>query len=107
MARPDIETRRSPPTLAELRAQRDTILAIARKHGASNIRVVGSVARGDARPDSDLDLMIDMAEGRSLWDMAGLNMDLQDLLGCEIGLMTEAGLRERVRLEVQREAVAL
>lgn len=51
--------------------------------------------------------MIDMAEGRSLWDMAGLNMDLQDLLGCEIGLMTEAGLRERVRLEVQREAVAL
>lgn len=107
MARPDIETRRSPPTLAELRAQRDTILAIARKHGASNIRVVGSVARGDARPDSDLDLMIDMAEGRSLWDMAGLHMDLQDLLGCEIGLMTEAGLRERVRLEVRREAVAL
>ncbi len=88
-------------------ARRAEILAIAARHGARNVRLFGSVARGDARPDSDLDLLVDMEPGRSLFDLGGLLFDLQALLGVDVDVVTEKGLGPRMRAEVLREAVPL
>jgi uncharacterized protein len=96
---------RSPPTLDELRSRRDEILAICARHGASNVRVFGSVATGEADENSDLDLLVDMERGRSLFDLAALIGDLEDLLGCAVDAGT--GVKERVRSRVQAEAVPL
>jgi len=90
-----------------LKEKRDEILRIAAKHGARNVRVFGSVARGDSDEKSDVDLLVDMEPGRTLLDMGGLLMDLQELLGCEVDVITENGLKERIRERVLREAVAL
>jgi len=90
-----------------LRAKREDILRLAARHGARNIRIFGSVARGDAGPDSDLDVLVDMEPGRSLFDMGGLLTDLQELLGCPVDIVTEKGLRERIRDRVLKEAVPL
>ncbi len=95
------------PTLDELRARRDEILEIAERHGASNIRVFGSVARADADGRSDVDFLVDMEQGRSLFDMGALLMDLQDALGCEVDVVTAKGLRERLRDRVLAEAQPL
>lgn len=90
-----------------LQIRRDDILGIAASHGARNVRVFGSVARGDARPDSDLDILVDMEPGRSLFDLGGLLYDLQSLLGVEVDVVTEKGLRPRIRAQVLQEAVPL
>jgi predicted nucleotidyltransferase len=90
-----------------LKVKRQEILHLAAKHGADHIRVFGSVARGEARPDSDIDLLVDLAPGRSLMDHAVLILDLQRLLGCRVDVVTERGLRERVRQKVLAEAVPL
>jgi predicted nucleotidyltransferase len=90
-----------------LRVKREEILQIAAKHGARTVRIFGSVARGEADTASDLDLLVEMEPGRSLLDLGGLLMDLQDLLGCRVDIVTEKGLRERIRDRVLREAVAL
>lgn len=90
-----------------LREKRDEILQIAAEHGARKVRIFGSVARGEADTSSDLDLLVEMEPGRSLLDLGGLLMDLQDLLGCRVDIVTEKGLRERIRDRVLREAVAL
>ena len=90
-----------------LTAKREDILRIATQHGARNLRVFGSVARGDAEVVSDLDLLVDMEPGRSLFDMGGLLMDLQDLLGCTVDIVSERGLRPRIRERVLSEAVPL
>lgn len=90
-----------------LTEKRDEILRIAARHGAKNIRVFGSVARGDADAASDVDVLVDMEPGRSLLDMGGLLMDLQDLLGCSVDVVTERGLRPRIRDRVLKEAVPL
>jgi predicted nucleotidyltransferase len=90
-----------------LDARRAEILAVAAHHGARNVRVFGSVARGDAGPDSDIDFLVDMEPGRSLFDLGGLLIDLQTLLGVEVDVVTEKGLRPRIRAEVLQEAVAL
>lgn len=89
------------PTLKMLRERREEILAAAARHGASNVRVYGSVARGDARPASDIDVLVDVKEGRSLLDLAALHLELEDLLGfsVEIGTDVKPRLRERVRTE--------
>jgi predicted nucleotidyltransferase len=87
--------------------KREHILRIASKHGARNVRIFGSLARGDAGPDSDVDLLVDLDPGRSLLDLGGLLMDLQDLLGCPVDVVTEAGLRPRIRQIVLEEAVPL
>ncbi len=87
--------------------KREEILQLAARHGASNIRVFGSVARGDADEQSDVDFLVDMASGRSLLDLGGLLMDLQELLGRPVDVVTERGLRERIRERVLREAVPL
>lgn len=90
-----------------LKVKRQEILRLAAKHGADHIRVFGSVARGEARPDSDIDLLVDLAPGRSLMDHAALILDLQRLLGCRVDVVTERGLRERVRQKVLAEAIPL
>ena len=90
-----------------LRQKREEILRIAAKHGARNIRVFGSVARGEADEKSDVDFLVEFEPGRSLLDHAGLLVDLQRLLGCRVDVVTQKGLRERIRARVLREAVAL
>lgn len=90
-----------------LKNKRAEILRVAEQHGAHNIRIFGSVARGDARPDSDLDLLVDLDPGRSLLDLGGLLMDLESLLGCSVDVVTEPGLRPRIREQVLREATLL
>ena len=95
-------------TTAELiRRKRDEILRMAANRGASNVRIFGSVARGEDDPDSDVDFLVDMAPGRSLMDMGGLLMDLQDLLGRQVDLVTEDGLHWYIRDRVLGEAVAI
>lgn len=90
-----------------LREKREDILRTAAKYGAYNVRVFGSVARGQADSQSDIDLLVDMEPGRSIFDLGGLLMDLEDLLGCNVDIITEDGLRDRIRERVLREAVAL
>jgi len=90
-----------------LRSRRAEILALARKHGARNVRIFGSVARGDAGPTSDVDFLVELEEGRSLLDHAALLLDLKDLLGCDVDVVTDRGLKPRIRDRVLREAVPL
>ncbi len=90
-----------------LREKRADILRIATQYGASNVRVFGSVARGEADEQSDIDLLVDLEPGRSLFDLAGLLVDLEDLLGCNIDVVPEDSLRERIRGRVLKEAVTL
>ena len=90
-----------------LRRNRDEILRLAAAHGARNIRVFGSVARGEADEESDVDFLVDLEPGRSLLDLGGLLMDMRDLLGRRVDVVTEKGLRPRIRDRVFREAVPL
>lgn len=90
-----------------LQNKRDAILGIAARHGARNIRVFGSVARGDATDGSDIDFLVEMEQGRSLMDMGGLLMELQDLLGCKVDLVEPQALHWYIRDRVLREAVAV
>ena len=87
-----------------IRSRRDEILALAARYGARNVRIFGSVARGDDDVRSDLDFLVDMEPGRSLLDLGGLLMDLQDLLGRPVDVVTEKGLKERIRSRVLAEA---
>lgn len=90
-----------------LKGQREEILRLAAQHGAKNIRVFGSVVRGEADEQSDVDFLVEMEPGRSLLDMGGLLMDLQGLLGRKVDVVSERGLRTRIRARVLREAVPL
>lgn len=87
-----------------IKDKREQILRIAAKHGATNVRVFGSFARGEAGPDSDVDFLIDLEPGRSLLDMSGLLIDLQDLLGRKVDLGTDRSLRPRIKERVLHEA---
>ncbi|MFQ5756432.1 MAG: nucleotidyltransferase family protein [Acidiferrobacterales bacterium] len=90
-----------------LKEKREDILRLAQKHGARNIRVFGSVARGEADEKSDIDFLVDMQPGRSLLDMGGLLMDLRDLLGRDVDVVSVRGLKPRIREQVIKEAVSL
>jgi predicted nucleotidyltransferase len=90
-----------------LRNKRSEILELARNHGAREIRVFGSVARGEADDRSDVDFLVSMEPGRSLFDMGGLLVDLENLLGRPVDVVTEKGLRDRIRERILREAVPL
>jgi hypothetical protein len=90
-----------------LQSKREEIIGLAARHGALNVRVFGSVARGEGRPDSDVDFLVDLESGRSLFDLGGLLTELQALLGCKVDVITERALRPRVRERVKREAVPL
>jgi predicted nucleotidyltransferase len=88
-----------------LKAKREDILRLAATRGAKNVRVFGSVARGEADEISDVDFLVDLEEGRNLLDLSGFLMDLRDLLGCEVDVVTADGLRARIRDRVLKEAV--
>ena len=90
-----------------LHEKRDAIRRIATAHGAYNMRVFGSVARGEATPQSDLDLLIDVGSPTSAWFPAGLLLDLEELLGCHVDVVTERALHPALRDRVLREAVPL
>lgn len=92
---------------ALLKTHRAEILAIAQRHGASNVRVFGSVARGEAGPGSDVDILVDLERGRSLLDHAQLQIDLEALLGRKVDVVTERGLRSHLRDRVLHEAIPL
>lgn len=94
-------------TLQELRARRDEILELAQRYGATNLRVFGSVARGEATPDSDVDLLVNFREGTSLFELSGFWQDLQELLGRDVNLLSENGLKERFRKRIEGDIVPL
>lgn len=84
---------------------RDAILALAAKHGAADVRVFGSVARGDDTPESDVDVLVKLQNGRSLFDLGALLMDLRALLGCEVNVVSEhAALPAPFRANIAHEA---
>ena len=87
--------------------KRREILEIADKHGAYNVRIFGSVARGEADEKSDVDILVELEPERSLLDLGGLLIDLEALLGCKVDVVTVRGLRKRIRERVLREAVPL
>jgi len=90
-----------------LREKREDILLIAAKHGARNVRIFGSVVRGDATPTSDVDVLVDLEPNRSLFDLGAFLEELKSLLGCRVDVVTEKGLRARIRDRVLQEAVSL
>ncbi len=88
-----------------LEEKRGEILRIAAEHGAREVRVFGSVARGEADLESDIDFLVDLETGRSLLDLGGLQMELESLLGRRVDVVTARGLKARIRERVLREAV--
>jgi predicted nucleotidyltransferase len=90
-----------------LRTHREAILRLAREHGARNVRIFGSAARGDDTINGDLDVLVEMEEGRSLIDHVALKQELGALLGQEVDVVTEASLHPQIRERVLREAVPL
>jgi hypothetical protein len=89
---------------ATVAQRRDEILSVAARHGAHNVRVFGSVVRGEAREDSDLDLLVDFEPGRSLLDQVELTLDLEALLGRKVHVVTEGGLYWLLLRRVLKEA---
>jgi len=87
--------------------KRKEILRIAEKYGASNVRVFGSVVRGEETENSDIDFLVELESGRSLFDHAGLIVDLEDLLEKKIDVVTEGGIKPRFRERIYNEAIAL
>ena len=95
-------------TIEEIRSRyRQRIIALASNRGAHNIRVFGSVARGDQRPNSDIDFLVDFEPGRSLLDLTGLWLDLEAVLGSKVDVVSSRGLKPRLASEVMRDAVPL
>ena len=90
-----------------LQHRKDDIRRIAAKHGAYNVRIFGSVVRGEARPDSDIDLLIEKGPTTSSWFPAGLVLELEEMLGRRVEIVTEKALNPYLRDRVLREAVAL
>lgn len=86
---------------------RDAILELAKTHGARHVRVFGSMARGDAGPESDVDILVELEKGRDLFDLGALLMDLQELLHRKVDVVTEQALHQRIRNKVLKESVNL
>lgn len=93
--------------LEDLQGRRNEILRVASRWGATRVRVFGSVARKDSGASSDVDFLVAFEPDRSLLDHGGLQMDLQDLLGCRVDVVDEEAMRPRFRDRVLKEAVPL
>jgi len=90
-----------------LQSKREEILRVAARHGAHNVRIFGSVARGEANETSDVDFLVKMEPGRSLLDHAGLILDLEALLERPVDVASERGLRTKIRKQVMKEVIPL
>jgi len=88
-------------------AKREQVLQLAAKYGARRVRIFGSIARGEADDQSDVDFLVDLDPGRSLLDLGGLQYELERLLGRRVDVVTERGLKPRMRERALLEAVAL
>lgn len=93
--------------ISELRKKRKEILDTAARHGASEVRIFGSVARGESSDTSDVDFLVELEPGRSLLDHVALWQDLEELLGCKVDLVEPGGLHWYIRDRVLSEAVPL
>ena len=91
----------------DLQRHREEILRLAARYGARSVRIFGSVARGEARSDSDVDILVSMEEGRTLLDLIGLGQDLEELLGRKVQVVSDGGLSPYLRDRILREAVAV
>lgn len=91
--------------LDQLRQRRADIVQLARQHGAHDVRIFGSVARGDAGPESDVDVLVKFDRGRSLLDLVAIQQDLAEMLGCNVDVVSEGALKPGDR--ILREAVSL
>lgn len=87
-----------------IKEKRDDIFRLSELHGAKNVRVFGSVARDEAGPESDIDFLVDLEQGRSLLDLSGLLVDLEQLLGRRVDIVTERGLHWYLRDAIIKEA---
>ena len=90
-----------------LKEKRAEILQIAKQHGAYNVRVFGSIARGEAGPESDIDLLVALEKGRSLLEFVALNQDLEDFLGKKVHLLSDEGVHPYLKKHIYEEAVVL
>lgn len=93
--------------LDQIRRQRDAILQLAAKYGIRRIRLFGSVARAEAGPESDLDVLVDFEPGRSLLDQVGFEQDLEALLGCRVEVLAEGGISPYLETRILQEALPL
>ncbi|MEA5534923.1 nucleotidyltransferase family protein [Crocosphaera sp. XPORK-15E] len=91
----------------QIQEKRENILKIAAQHGAFNIHIFGSVARGEETQDSDIDFLVEMESGRNLLDRIGLIQDLEDYLGCKVDVATVKSLRDYFREKILKEAIPL
>lgn len=89
----------------QVKEKREEILRITSVYGARDIRVFGSVARGEAARESDVDFFVELEDGRSLLDLGGLQMELEELLGCKVDVVTESGLYWLLRRRIIKEAM--
>lgn len=94
-------------TLSVLRSRRSEILALAAKHGASNVRLFGSVVRGEDLEDSDVDFLVDMQENRSLFDLIGLQQDIEKAIGRKVDVLTPNGINRHLKDRIMDEAAPL
>ena len=94
-------------TDAILQDRRLDILQIATSHGARTVRIFGSMARGEAGPDNDIDILVNLNPGRSLLDIVAIKQDLEDLLGRKVDVVTEAAISPYIREQVLKEAIDL
>jgi predicted nucleotidyltransferase len=103
------ETTKQVVTLDDLRVRRHEIVQLAEQHGAYDVRVFGSVARGEATPESDVDILVSFRDGASLYELSGLWQDLEELLGCQVDLATDDEHPRRARFlrRALKEAVPL
>jgi len=91
----------------DLKHYRAEILRICARHGAQRVRLFGSVARGQADDKSDIDFLVEMETGRSLFDLGAIQYELQELLGRQVDIVTERGLKPRIRNRILAEAIPL
>jgi len=90
-----------------IRKKKRDILKVASMHGIINIRIFGSMVRNEATPDSDIDILVDLEKGRSLLDLGGASVMLQELLGRKVDIVTERGLHWYLRDKILKEAQPL